>query len=110
MPAAGTHVRRGYLRETNLRFAWRTVVDIVGNFAVFVPLGWALHRVTRRWSLFPRTVNLVAVSIAVAAFSLTIETVQYFLPSRYSSFVDVVTNSLGGILGAWLDGRAKDAR
>jgi VanZ family protein len=108
MPAAGTHVRRGYLRETNLRFAWRTVVDIVGNFAVFVPLGWGLHRVTRRWRVFPRAVDFVAVSIAVAVFSLTMETVQYFLPSRYSSFIDVITNSLGGAVGAWLEGRAKD--
>src|SRR5262249_38313816 len=52
MPAAGTHVRRGYLRETNLRVARRKVVDIVGEFVGFWPLRWALHRVTRRGGPF----------------------------------------------------------
>jgi glycopeptide antibiotics resistance protein len=40
-----------------------------------------------------------------AGFSLGVETLQLFLPSRVSSIIDISTNSLGGLLGGlsfWL--------
>jgi VanZ family protein len=35
-----------------------------------------------------------------AVFSLAIETVRFFMPSRYSSLIDVVTDTAGALLGA----------
>jgi glycopeptide antibiotics resistance protein len=37
-----------------------------------------------------------------AVFSLSVETAQYFIVTRYSSFLDVLANTLGGALGALL--------
>jgi VanZ family protein len=46
------------------------------------------------------------VTAAVALFSLLMETVQYFLPTRYSSAIDVAANAFGGGLGGWFERRA----
>jgi VanZ family protein len=35
-----------------------------------------------------------------AGFSLLMETVQFWLPTRYSSIIDVLANTLGAALGA----------
>jgi glycopeptide antibiotics resistance protein len=111
IPMTGTHVRRGYLRELNLRSTWHTLADITFNIAAFAPLGWGLHRVSRRLGLLTEKTNLVAVALAVAVFSLVMETVQYFLPTRYSSILDVATDTVGGIVGGWLEQHAsRDSR
>jgi len=34
------------------------------------------------------------------AVSLTVETLQFFLPSRYSSLIDVLTDTAGAVIGA----------
>jgi VanZ family protein len=104
MPMPGTHVRRGYLREFGLRSPRHAVADVVGNVAVFVPLGWGLHRVLRLLRLFRDTPTIITVAGTVALYSLTMETVQYFLPTRYSSIIDVVADTAGGSLGAWIEG------
>jgi hypothetical protein len=103
MPMSGTHVRRAYLRELELRSTWHSLVDIAVNIAAFAPLGWGLHRVSRRLGLFTDKTTLIAVAVAVALFSLVMETVQYFLPTRYSSILDVAADTVGGILGSWLE-------
>jgi hypothetical protein len=70
--------------------------DAVANVAMFLPLGF-LFRLTRdphgdRWAMRPLMWGLL--------FSAAIETVQRFLPSRFSSPLDVLTNGLGAWLGA----------
>jgi VanZ family protein len=42
---------------------------------------------------------MLTAGIAGAVFSLSMETVQYFLPYRYSSVIDVAANTLGAVLG-----------
>jgi glycopeptide antibiotics resistance protein len=69
-------------------------IGIVGNIAVFVPLGMGLAAALKgRWS----TATPVGASV-----SLVIEGVQHFLPSRASSFSDFVLNTVGVASGAFI--------
>jgi glycopeptide antibiotics resistance protein len=101
VPASAPHAYRGYLQDIPL--GRRLVADVALNVAMFVPIGWGLHSAARRRG-GPRTWLLRAVILA-AAFSLTMETVQAWLPNRYSSVVDVLANTLGATIGAWLQSR-----
>ncbi len=77
-------------------------VDL-GNVAVFIPLGVGLagllHRPPRR-----RGVCLAWCVLGGALLSLTIESVQFNMPTRAADSTDVALNSLGAALGAalWL--------
>jgi glycopeptide antibiotics resistance protein len=106
----GTHVRLGYLHEFAPRSSRRVIADVVTNVALFVPLGWSAHRVLRGFRIFPGMMTIITVTGAVALYSLAMETVQYFLPSRYSSILDVAANTVGGSLGAWLERRSTGMR
>ncbi|MGY1855149.1 VanZ family protein [Modestobacter sp. SYSU DS0290] len=85
--------------------AW--LVERGGNVLLFVPLAlllcWSLPRVPR-W----------AVWLGCVAGSVAIELSQaLFLPARYPSLVDVLTNSTGAALGVglhWLLTRRRVAR
>ena len=102
VPASPPHVYRGYLRD--IPVGRRLVADVALNVAIFVPIGWGLHRDARRPGGAPRPRRLRVVILA-AAFSLTMESLQAWLPNRYSSVVDVLANTLGATLGAWLESR-----
>lgn len=102
VPVSPPHVSRGYLRD--IAPGRRLVADVALNLAIFVPIGWGLHRAARRRGAAPRTRLLIAVILA-AAFSLTMETIQAWLPNRYSSVVDVLANTLGATIGAWIESR-----
>ncbi|WP_299955866.1 VanZ family protein [uncultured Modestobacter sp.] len=72
------------------------VAERGGNVLLFVPLGlllcWALPRLHRR-----------VVWLLCVAASVGIEVTQFlFLPDRYPSVVDVVTNSTGAAIGVGL--------
>ena len=75
------------------------VADVLLNIAIFVPIGWGLHRAARPLCRRPG-VLLLAVVVVAAGFSGLMETLQYWLPARYSSAVDVAANTLGALLGA----------
>lgn len=104
-PTGAPHASRGYLSDYQLTPGRRVVADITVNVALFVPLGWGLHRAGRRRGR-PRRRLMLAVGIAAVTFSLLMETLQFWLPGRYSSIVDVAMNGAGALLGAWLDGHA----
>lgn len=78
-------------------------VDLIVNVLGIVPFSFALvaalpSRLSRGWA--------VVVSILITfALSLSVETLQNFLPSRVPSNVDVGCNTLGGIIGALAGGR-----
>jgi hypothetical protein len=86
-----------FTRRPDLDVVWFAgVSDLVANVAMFVPLGF-LYRLTRpgrRDGLALRTLG------ASLLFSLGIELLQLYLPSRYSAPLDLFSNGLGGWLGA----------
>jgi hypothetical protein len=76
--------------------------DVIINVLGFVPLGFlAMGLLTemRRTGFWQSLGWVVAFCLCV---SLSIELVQYFLPGRSSSLVDVLTNTLGALVGATL--------
>jgi len=77
---------------------WITLEDIAVNLAAYAPLGFLL---SIGWGARygPGRGVLAAVSCA-AGLSLALEAVQMFLPSRIASNVDLLTNSLGALMGA----------
>ena len=75
--------------------------DWVQNLLWFIPLGWLIAVVrTPRPSIFVATV-------LCAALSVTIELGQIFLPTRFPSADDLILNTLGGTIGAWLATRRR---
>lgn len=75
-----------------------TVADVMVNILAYVPLGFLLAAGFRLWLASGTAVLLAALS--AAAFSLGMETVQAFLPSRIASNIDLLTNGAGGLIGA----------
>lgn len=74
--------------------------DVVLNLLAYVPFGLML---TLLWmGRVPRWVAVTLAVVAGALLSLSIEFAQAFLPTRISSNVDVLTNSIGALWGAAL--------
>jgi len=97
LPTTNPH-RRAYLMEFRASRPWLSL-DVALNVAVFVPLGWLLARVGHRRGL-SRLGAVLLTAGGCGALSLSAETVQFFLSSRYSSVIDVVANTTGALLGA----------
>ena len=75
-----------------------TLDDVLINVAAYVPLGFLLAL-----ALHGRVKSLAAVlaaAVLATMLSLAMETVQAFLATRIASKVDVLTNGIGGLLGA----------
>jgi VanZ family protein len=87
---------RGFLWAPWPRYI--TVEDVVVNIAAYVPLGFLLARAFMA-RLGIRGAVFAAAAVAIAT-SVAMECVQMFMPSRIASNVDVLTNGLGGLLGA----------
>ena len=85
-----------------------TGFDIAANVVGYVPLGFLLAlSFLRRGNVrfFATHPNIAAVTVAFAsgtALSLSMETLQNFLPSRVASNVDFGLNALGTLIGAAL--------
>jgi VanZ family protein len=75
-----------------------TLEDVLINIGAYVPLGFLLARALMRRTGNPSAVLLAA--LLATLLSLAMETVQMFMPSRIASNVDVLTNGLGGLIGA----------
>jgi len=81
-----------------------TAFDVAANFFGYLPYG-LLCVLAARPRLRPAAALLIAVATA-AAFSLSLEALQSFLPARIASNVDVIANvagaACGGLAGVWL--------
>lgn len=79
-----------------LSFLW-TWSDLVLNILMFVPLGFA-YRLTR-----PRgqPTEWGRVALLGLILSGTIELLQLFAPTRFTSLFDLATNTIGALVGAW---------
>ncbi|MEJ6549430.1 VanZ family protein [Corynebacterium sp. USCH3] len=81
----------GIVGDSSTTFGW--VFDILGNVAFFVPLGMLLMILTGRWRW--------AVGVA-AVFSLGIETTQYIFSLGRTDVTDLICNTVGAAVGAWI--------
>ena len=79
----------------------RDPVDFVLNLLLFVPLGILLHQEMRH----RRALRLRSVVIMTAVVGLLISTIleylQQFVPSRDSSLIDIVANTVGSVIGVF---------
>jgi len=77
-----------------------TGFDVLSNVLGYAPLGFllalAMHRTRQRWPA------IVTATVAAALLSLTLESLQMFLPVRVPSNVDLVLNAFGAFGGAVL--------
>ena len=75
-----------------------TGFDVLSNVLGYAPLGFllalALHRTRRDWP------GILIATLVAMALSLSMETLQMFLPVRVPSNVDAVLNVVGAWLGA----------
>ena len=75
-----------------------TGFDVLSNVLGYAPFGFllalALHRTRRRWPA------ILLATLAAAALSLLMESLQMFLPVRVPSNVDAALNLCGAFLGA----------
>jgi hypothetical protein len=68
------------------------LIYLIGNVALFIPLGFFLYLALRRW--------LIGTTVFCALFSVGVEILQVPIWSRSSDIDDVLTNTVGGFLGA----------
>ncbi len=86
-----TSVRSFFLHPSSLN-------DLIGNVIFFLPFGFGLACLSRQRGFNHLETVLITVFLS-SALSLTVETLQLFLPSRSSSVIDICTNTTGGFLG-----------
>lgn len=80
--------------------SWDYVWDLLRNIVGFMPLGFLVCALLYRAPRFPRAVLLS--TLLGGALSLCIEILQAYIPQRGSGMTDVITNTLGTLLGALL--------
>ena len=89
------------VRRFPMTFRSAGLKDILPNMLLYVPLGAASYVVARRRG-WRRHRALVGTVMFGALFSGAAEWSQQFAALRVSSWVDVVSNTLGGLVGAVL--------
>jgi VanZ family protein len=77
-----------------------TFFDLMANVVAYIPLGFLLALTALPW-MAARWAALAGM-LAGAVLSLTLETVQGFIPGRVSSNLDLLNNGLGAMVGALL--------
>ena len=72
--------------------------DFFGNIFLFSPFGYGLSQwlKPKQFALFRKLILILGLSFAL---TLTIESLQLFLPNRSTSAIDLFTNTVGGTLG-----------
>lgn len=75
-----------------------TAFDLVTNVLAYLPLGFLWVPVFQ--SRCGRILAVALATLLASALSLSLETLQNFLPSRVASNVDLATNCIGAMLGA----------
>ena len=77
------------------------VVPMIANVLLFVP--WGFLTFIALYTLDRPTLQIYVLTILLGfSFSLGIEAWQYFLPSRVADINDVIWNTAGAVLGAFL--------
>ncbi len=106
-----------FIAETGANFSWAKLIEsqpsylsikeVGANVALFVPLGFGIAQAVSprpnlhsRRSAFGRTlVSLLVTLILSFAVTLSVESLQIFLPSRSATYSDLIANTAGGGIG-----------
>ncbi|MFP4143964.1 MAG: VanZ family protein [Phycisphaeraceae bacterium] len=72
---------------------------VLGQVALFLPLGLCEAQVVRRMLPGMFTLGLAVTAMDAVVLSLAGETAQHWLPGRTSAAIDVPANALGAIAG-----------
>ena len=94
--------RKRFLQPFWEEFSWDRAyaTDLAINVVGFIPMGFCMAAFL---GIVWRCRHYVAIAILVCfATSLVIEVLQAFMPLRYSGTTDLITNTSGGLLGAFL--------
>lgn len=83
---------------------------VAGQIVLFVPLAMIEAQAARRLLGGLGTLSLLLVSMDALLLSLVGETLQWWLPDRASSAIDLAANTLGGVLGYMIAMHAVDRR
>ncbi len=98
IPKVMTPLQRIIL-DTEFRADWSFASDVIVNIIGFIPLGfWVALLLRQRTRLSPIVLH-TSVPFIGLALSLFIELTQIYLPMRYSQMSDVVSNTLGTVIG-----------
>lgn len=94
-------VRRLAARPISTHILAVIIVPMIANVLLFVPWGFLTFIVL--YSVERPTIQTYVLTILLGfSFSLSIEGWQYFLPSRVADINDVIWNTAGAVLGAFL--------
>lgn len=91
----GSVLADSHIRSLNFTLFTGHKSEMIENFAVFVPFGLLLSANFKKIRFWQKL-------IVIFVFSLVIETTQYILAIGISDITDVLTNTLGGLLGLLL--------
>ncbi len=83
-----------FAQASDIKDYWRNII-------LFMPFGGSLTWILSRRKL-SRSVVLIIILVTSLGLSFSVELTQSFLPMRISNFTDIVTNTLGGVVGAGL--------
>jgi glycopeptide antibiotics resistance protein len=76
------------------------ISDVIINLVGFIPFGFLLISFLPKKALLQKWFLIFIVVASVSFFvSLSIEYLQIYLPQRSSSAIDLIVNTLGGIIG-----------
>lgn len=81
-----------HIREVHLIPFTSSVIGMIENFIIFIPLGLFL-------GMYFKEVAFRQKLFFIFAFSLALETIQYIFAIGVSDINDVMTNTLGGFVG-----------
>ena len=89
------HTSRGMLQDMGFFFP-----DVVINFFGFIPLGYLMISYFLSSHHIKKEGHLICLTIAVCiSISLLIELLQYYIPGRSSSPIDLLFNGFGAFVG-----------
>ena len=86
-------------REPRVYLGFKAPFNATLNYLCFVPLGVLIANL----SFVERP--LLAAGLVCGALSLMVESLQIFIPGRFSTLSDWVLNTSGALTGAWLVAR-----
>lgn len=107
LPSADLKILTGLLQIINQRFLVGlseefNFKDVILNMIIFIPFGFFLNAAMRiRYGPSPQIAAFVF--ILGTLFTFTIESLQYFSITRFSSMADLLSNMIGTVLGIMID-------